>query len=80
MPKQRKTNSIEKKIQQFVSQADAEETVSSDRNAKRDYKAINLPLNKWEFDMLEKYSKKTNRTKLSFIRNAIMETIENMQE
>lgn len=45
-----------------------------DQNAKRDYKKINVPFNQYEYSILEKAAKETGRTKLNFIRWAILET------
>lgn len=82
MPKRRQQpeGGIEEKIESFINkvdgEAEAEPKPSLDKNAKRDFKAIRLPFNQWEYEALEIASKKTNRSKTSFIRNAIMEASE----
>jgi len=80
MPKRRQKpeDGIEEKIESFINKADdeVEPQPSLDKNAKRDFKAIRLPFNQWEYEALESASKKTNRSKTSFIRNAIMEAAE----
>jgi len=43
-----------------------------DPNAKRDYKAIRVPFNEYEFAQLEELAKRTGRTKLNAIRWAIL--------
>lgn len=86
MPKRRSPNSkisersktIEAKIEKFIDGVDGEtkQQPDTDKNDKRDFKAIRLPFNQWEYEILEAASKKTNRSKTSFIRNAIMEAVE----
>lgn len=43
-----------------------------DPNAKRDYKAIRVPFNEYEFAQLAELAKRTGRTKLNAIRWAIL--------
>lgn len=80
MPKRRQKpeDGIEEKIETFINKVDGEvePKPSMDKNAKRDFKAIRLPFNQWEYEVLEIASKKTNRSKTSFIRNAMMEAAE----
>ena len=49
-----------------------ENVVQLDNNAPRSYKAIRVPFNEYEFRQLEKASVQTGRTKLNFIRRAIL--------
>lgn len=44
-----------------------------DPDAKRDYKALRVPFNEYEYRVLESVSKKTGRSKLNAIRWAIRE-------
>ena len=47
-----------------------------DKNANRDFKAIRVPFNEYEYNMLDAGSSKTGRTKLNFIRYAILKLTE----
>ncbi len=47
-----------------------------DPNAKRDYKAIRVPFNEYEFSKLEELAQRTGRTKLNAIRWAILKLSE----
>ena len=64
-------------IEAFASQADdisvVEKKKQLDPNAKRDYKQIRVPLNEYEYEQLVKGSEATRRSKLSFIRWAMIE-------
>ncbi|ERS87052.1 hypothetical protein Q672_13285 [Marinobacter sp. EVN1] len=51
-----------------------------DPNANRDYKAIRVPFNEYEFTKLEELATKTGRTKLNVIRWAILKLAEEVQE
>ena len=44
-----------------------------DPSAKRDFKAITVPFNEYEFTKLEEIARKTGRTKLNLIRWAILQ-------
>lgn len=46
---------------------------SLDPNAKRDFKAIRVPFNEYEYRQLEALAKATGRTKLNAIRWAILQ-------
>lgn len=43
-----------------------------DPHAKRDFKAITVPFNEYEFNKLEELARRTGRTKLNLIRWAIL--------
>ncbi|QCR37990.1 hypothetical protein [Nissabacter sp. SGAir0207] len=64
---------VEKKIEAFAAQADNSVAVapSQDKDAKRDYKAIRVPFNEYEFAQLEALCEKTQRSKLNMIRYAL---------
>ena len=94
MPKRREPSSAIKpeqsqptmeQIEAFAAGADGEvktDTVSLDMDANRDYKAIRLPFNEYEYRQLEEASRRTGRSKLNFIRYAMLkmaaETNENI--
>ena len=48
-------------------------------NASRDYKAIRVPFNRFEFNQLEELAVKTGRTKLNTIRWALLKLAEQEQ-
>lgn len=47
------------------------------KDAKRDYKAIRVPFNEFEFTQLESLCEKTQRSKLNMIRHALSFYAEN---
>ena len=51
--------------------ADGEKEINLNPHAKRDFKEIRLPLNEFEFKLLDEKSKKTGRSRLNFIRWAV---------
>ncbi|PLR34639.1 hypothetical protein CYR55_14645 [Chimaeribacter californicus] len=64
---------VDKKIEAFAAQADHIVTAEPmhDKDAKRDYKAIRVPFNEYEFAQLEALCEKTQRSKLNMIRYAL---------
>lgn len=64
---------VEKRIEEFAAAADHVVTPpkQTDSEAPRDYKAIRVPFNQYEYELLEKLCKKTNRSKLNMIRHAL---------
>lgn len=66
-------NSLERRIEDFASAADQiePEKISLNSDAPRNYKAIRVPFNQFEFEVLEKLCKKTGRSKLNMIRYAL---------
>lgn len=50
------------------------------QNANRDYKAIRFPFNQYEYEQLEMGSKLSGRTKLNFMRYAMLKLAKEMQE
>lgn len=88
MPKVRKpkTSYNDKKINDFISSADSEpkeieETQEKklDKNAKRDFNAVKVPFNEYEYLNLEFAAEMTGRSKLNFIRYAILKEAENLK-
>jgi hypothetical protein len=72
-------------IEAFAAGADGEVTTKNailDSDASRDFKAIRLPFNEYEYRQLEEASRRTGRSKLNFIRYAMLkmaaETNENI--
>ncbi|WGL94071.1 hypothetical protein [Arsenophonus nasoniae] len=65
--------SVEKRIEEFASEADQLITSKDEMNseAPRDYKAIRVPFNQYEYELLENLCKKTKRSKLNMIRYAL---------
>ncbi len=57
-----------------------EEKPALDPNAKREFKAIRVPFNEFEYSKLEEVANKTGRTKLNVIRWAILKLAEDVQE
>ena len=66
---------LAKEIEEFGSTADKEEDPLNqlDPTAKRDYKAIRVPFNEYEYLKLERIAQKTGRTKLNLIRWAVLQ-------
>ena len=62
-------------IEAFAAGADGEVTTQNailDSDASRDFKAIRLPFNEYEYRQLEEASRRTGRSKLNFIRYAML--------
>ena len=68
----------EEALEAFASGADAKikSDLTLNPNAKRNYKAISLSLNKYEYFILDNIAKKTGRSKLNLIRWAILKIAE----
>lgn len=67
------------RIEAFAAQAESapvQKPVLS-KDAKRDYKAIRVPFNEYEFTQLESICEKTQRSKLNMIRHALSFYAEN---
>lgn len=64
---------IKDKVEAFASGADQDERhVKINPNAPRNFKAIRVPFNEYEYRKLEELASKTGRTKLNAIRWAIL--------
>ena len=62
-------------IEAFAAGADGEVTTQNailDSDASRYFKAIRLPFNEYEYRQLEEASRRTGRSKLNFIRYAML--------
>ncbi|MFA5922329.1 MAG: hypothetical protein WC856_13720 [Methylococcaceae bacterium] len=69
---------IEQEIEKFAAGADGEpvKQLELNRNARRDYKAMQVPFNQWEFERLEEACKIAGRTKLGFVRYSMLKLAE----
>jgi len=88
MVKRRNTNNpiqnaaTQDEINQFINAADQNSDMkkSLNPNAARDYKAIRVPFNEYEFTLLNEVSKQTGRSKLNTIRWAILKLSEQLKD
>lgn len=74
-------------IEAFASGADGgsakpkqEEKHALDPNANRDFKAIRVPFNEYEYKKLDEVATKTGRTKLNVMRWAILKLADELEE
>lgn len=69
-------------IEAFAAAVDggAKRPTTPEPKAKRDYKAIRVPFNEYEFEQLEVLANKTGRSKLNAIRWAILKMAEDVQK
>ena len=70
-------------IEAFAAGADGEVTTQNailDSDATRDFKAIRLPFNEYEYRQLEEASRRTGRSKLNFIRYAMLRLAAELSE
>jgi len=51
-----------------------------DKNAIRDYKAMRVPFNQYEYEQLEAASRLSGRSKLNFMRYAMLKLAKEIQE
>lgn len=68
-------------VEAFAAGADGgaaipEKKATIDPDANRDYKAIRVPFNEYEYNILEAAARKAGRTKLNYIRWAILKMAE----
>lgn len=66
---------LARQIESFGANADSGENPENqlDPSAKRDFKAIRVPWNEYEYRRLERVAQKTGRTKLNLIRWAVLQ-------
>ncbi len=89
-PKATPTEPLAEKIEAFVAGSEDGQGILStefktdvksiNKNAIRDYKAIRVPFNEYEYQQLEIASQLSGRTKLNFIRYALLKLAKEMQE
>lgn len=66
---------LAEQIESFGANADSGKNPENqlDPSAKRDFKAIRVPWNEYEYRRLERVAQKTGRTKLNLIRWAVLQ-------
>ena len=69
----------DEQIEAFVAAAE-DGQLALNQNAIRDYKAIRVPFNEYEHQQLEIASQLSGRTKLNFIRYAMLKLAKEIQE
>jgi len=86
MPKRRTPKAIQgsepikERIEAFISAVDSQpESKTPAPDASRNFKAIRVPFNEYEFLQLEQACLATGRTKLNFIRYAILKVAKETQ-
>ena len=85
-PKATTPEPLAEQMEAFVAGAeDGQIVISTDtpvvnKNAIRDYKAIRVPFNEYEYQQLEIASQLSGRTKLNFIRYAMLQLAKQIQE
>ncbi len=69
---------VEEQIEKFTAGADGEavKPAELDKNAKRTFKAMQVVFNEWEFKRLEAACEATGRSKLGFVRFALLKVID----
>lgn len=63
----------EKQIEQFADGADGAPTRNLEPSAPRTHKRINVPFNEYEFQQLEEAAQRAGRSKLNYLRWAMLE-------
>jgi hypothetical protein len=76
----KRDNDIERKVEEFAGSAEGGNISETDRNAKRSYKAISMPFNQYEFEQLEIGARLSGRSKLNFLRFAMLKLVKELQE
>ena len=85
-PKVTTPEPLAEQMEAFVAGAeDGQLVISTDtpvinKNAIRDYKAIRVPFNEYEYQQLEIASQLSGRTKLNFIRYAMLQLAKEIQQ
>lgn len=82
-PKATTPKPLAEQMEAFVAGAEDGQDVQLpvvNKNAIRDYKAIRVPFNKYEYQQLEIASQLSGRTKLNFIRYAMLQLAKEMQQ
>ncbi len=85
-PASAKRQPTTEEIEAFASGAESNFTIAKpvekpvlDPHAKHDFRAIRVPFNEYEFEKLEEAAAKMGRSKLNFIRWAILKMAEDIQ-
>ena len=85
-PKATTPEPLAEQMEAFIAGAeDGQIVISTDtpvvnKNAIRDYKAIRVPFNEYEYQQLEIASQLSGRTKLNFIRYAMLQLAKEIQK
>jgi hypothetical protein len=72
-----------KQIEAFAAGVDeykTETTIILDQNAPRKFKTISVPFNEYEYEQLSEGIKLSGRTKLNFVRYAMLKLVKDLQE
>ena len=67
-------------LERFAAGAEAVDVQTLDQNAPRDFKAVRLPFNEYEWSRLEAACQKTGRSKLNFLRRAMLTLADEVEE
>ena len=67
-------------VERFAEGADHIENVKRDPNAPRTFKALRLPFNEYEWAKLEEGCERTGRSKLNFLRRAMLSFVDATDE
>ena len=59
-------------LERFAAGAETKDQPTLNPNAPRDFKAVRLPFNQYEWTRLESACQKTGRSKLNFLRRAML--------
>lgn len=77
----RPADNIEARVERFAAAADGgSDEKLIDPSAIRDFKAIRVPFNQFEYEQLEQASKIAGRSKLNFIRYAMLKVAREIME
>ena len=77
---------IDEQIEAFAARAEGGTQIEKpkvpelDQNANRDYKAMRVPFNQYEYEQLGTASKLSGRSKLNFMRYAMLKLAKEIQE
>ena len=63
-----------------VDEYKTETTIVLDQNAPRKFKTISVPFNEYEYEQLSEGIKLSGRTKLNFVRYAMLKLVKDLQE
>ena len=76
------TKDVTKEIEKFAAGAEggAVSNVEVNQTAIRDYKAIRVPFNQYEYEQLEIGARLSGRSKLNFIRYAMLRMVKELQQ
>lgn len=80
MPKPRERHQLdpdyERRVEEYAAGADDAPVRNLEHSAPRTHKKINVPFNEYEFQQLEKAASRSGRSKLNYLRWAMLEQAE----